>query len=422
MSDPPEPEAGALPSALGRPRPLLVVSVGICLAQIASLSGFGSFPALLPGFVGLWSLSSTEAGWINGIFFGAYMAAVPVLASLTDRVDARYVYVGAALVTALSSLGFALLAGGFWGALIFRALAGAGLAGTYMPGLKLLTDRLPENRRSRAVAFYTASFSIGAATSFLIAGEVDGRLGWTWAFGLAAIGPLLSLVLILLVSGPATYAAATRPEGALLDFRPVIRNRQALAYILAYTAHNWELFAFRSWIVAFLVFAQGLAPEGSLGRDWSATAIVTVIILLGLPASVFGNEASDRFGRRLVVSVIMGASAVLACLFGFASGLPFALLVGFALLYSLTVSSDSASITSGAIGAAVPERRGATMAVHSFVGFGGAFLGPLAFGVVLDLGGGPDSALGWGLAFISVGLGVALGPLAIALLDRRTPA
>ena len=44
-----------------------------------------------------------------------------------------------------------------------------------------------------------------------------------------------------------------RSAGFLLDFRPVLANRRAMAYVLAYFAHNWELFALRSWLVAFLV-------------------------------------------------------------------------------------------------------------------------------------------------------------------------
>ncbi len=73
--------------------------------------------------------------------------------------------------------------------------------------------------------------------------------------------------------------------------------------------------------------------------------------------------------------------------------------------------------TTGAILAAPPGGRGAVMAVHSMIGFIGAFLGPLAFGVVLDLA-GADHLLGWGLAFAAMGLGVAMGPVALAILRR----
>ena len=43
---------------------------------------------------------------------------------------------------ATPGMGFALLADGFAAALGLRALAGLGLAGTYIPGLRALVDRL----------------------------------------------------------------------------------------------------------------------------------------------------------------------------------------------------------------------------------------------------------------------------------------
>jgi MFS family permease len=96
------------------------------------------------------------------------------------------------------------------------------------------------------------------------------------------------------------------------------------------------------------------------------------------------------------------------------------LVVAVALLYSVTVSADSASLTAGAVEAATPGQRGATMAVHSFIGFGGGFVGPLVFGVMLDLAGGRDAPWAWGVAFAGLGLVIALGPVFLARL-RQTP-
>ncbi|HSR71916.1 MAG TPA: hypothetical protein VLL72_05995, partial [Kiloniellales bacterium] len=76
----------------GSPHGGVVLVVTMCLAEIASMLGFGSFPALQPIFFAEWRLTNTEAGWINGIYFGAYMAAVPVLVALTDRIDPRRIY------------------------------------------------------------------------------------------------------------------------------------------------------------------------------------------------------------------------------------------------------------------------------------------------------------------------------------------
>lgn len=47
---------------------------------------------------------------------------VPILLALTDRLPARRVYLLGTGLTTLSHLGFALLAQGFWSALVFRIL------------------------------------------------------------------------------------------------------------------------------------------------------------------------------------------------------------------------------------------------------------------------------------------------------------
>jgi dipeptide/tripeptide permease len=80
------------------------------------------------------------------------------------------------------------------------------------------------------------------------------------------------------------------------------------------------------------------------------------------------------------------------------------------MVYGMIIWLDSSSLTAGAAGAADPARRGATLAVHSMLGYAGGFVGPLAIGWTLDLSGGM-SPIGWGLAFsvIAVAMTLALG-------------
>jgi MFS family permease len=392
----------------------LRLTVILCLAEIVGMTGFSVFPALLPGFINEWALSNTEAGWINGILYAGYLVAVPVLVSLTDRLPPKRIYFLSMALSALGALGFALFAEGLWTALLFRALIGVGLAGTYMPGLRILSDHVEGPIQSRAIAFYTASFSIGAALSFLMAGEITELYDWQLAAGVAAGGPLLALMLVSPVLPRELPQGHVEPDTHLLDFRPVLKCRAAMGYVWAYTAHNFELFNLRSWMVAYLVFAQGLVEPGY--EMWSATAAATFVTLLGLPASVIGNEFSNRFGRQRVITVIMLTSAVLSMVIGFLAGnVPYWLIIGFFIIYGVTVTADSASITSGVVSAAPKGYRGATMAVHSCIGFSGAFLGPLIFGVVLDLGASVPAVSSWGMAFVVTGLVVAMGPLALRL-------
>lgn len=390
----------------------------MCVAEALGMLGFSTFPALLPLFLDEWRLTGTEAGMLSGLFFAGYMLAVPLLTGLTDRLDARQVYLYSALLTGAATLAFALFAHDFWSAAPLRLLAGVGLAGTYMPGLRALTDRIPEQNHPRAVSFYTASFGVGASASYLFAGLIVDWLDWRWAFGLSVLGTALGLAIVLMLLRPRPAPRDPPAWRAILDFRPVLRNREAMAYILAYAGHNWELFGFRSWIVAFLAFALVLSPD-PLAAVLTGTAVAAIVNLLGLPSSVMGNEFATRFDRRIVVSVIMGVSALLGCLVGFAAGLPYVLVVGLLMLYGITVTGESASLTTGTVLAADPQRKGAAMALHSFLGFAFAFLGSVMPGVVLDLAGGTSDATAWVLAFVCMALGAAVGPLLVLGLARR---
>ncbi len=131
-------------------------------AQIMGMVGVSAFAALLRTFTEEWALSNTEAGWISGAFFAGYMIAVPVLASLTDRIDTRRVYLAFTAFAGVIAVAYALLAEGFWSALLIRALSGVALAGTYMPGLKLLTDFVHGPQRTRATSRSTPRASVSA--------------------------------------------------------------------------------------------------------------------------------------------------------------------------------------------------------------------------------------------------------------------
>jgi MFS family permease len=212
-------------------------------AQVLTQIGAFTLPALLPGYIERWHLSKTEAGWLVGIFFAAYVPAVPVLLALTDRVPARRVYLVGAGLTALSHLGFAFVADGFWSGLLMGALAGIGWAGAYMPGLKAIADPLEGAAQSRAVSWHAAGVGIAGAVSFAAAGLFASLAGPSAAF---VFGGFAAAAAFAIAAAVMPRALPTRPEtaptGALLDFRPVLRNRRAMAWIVATrsTPGNWR--------------------------------------------------------------------------------------------------------------------------------------------------------------------------------------
>jgi MFS family permease len=203
-------------------------------------------------------------------------------------------------------------------------------------------------------------------------------------------------------------------EGKLFDFSPVFANRAVLGYILGYTGHCHELMAMRAWIVAFMAYAASQARDEP---TISATVIAAIITVIGVPSSILGNEMSLRFGRRKVVVGILTVSALLSCVVALMVGISYWLVVAVVLLYSVTVTADSGSLTAGTVTSAPSNMQGAAMAVHSTLGVGVSFIGPLIVGVVLDVAGG--GTLAWTLAFVSMGAGALLGAWAVARLVPR---
>lgn len=372
-------------------------TTAIVTAQVLAQIGTFTLPALLPGFIARWSLSGAEAGWLIGAFFAAYVAAVPVLVTLTDRIPARRIYMLGTALTAFSHLGFVLIADGFWSALLLRLVAGAGWAGCYMPGLKVLADRLEGAEQSRAVGMHAAGVGVAGAASFAVAGALDAVAGPRAAFlfgGLAAMLAFAIGTFAMPREAPARNPA--RDPTALLDFRPVLRNRAAMAWIAGYTVHTWELAALRAWGVTFL--AASIAWHGAPAWLPGPSAIFTAAGLLGIAVSLTGNEVAQRFGRLRVVTVAMGAGAVFALLTGCSALISAPLAALCVLTWNAAIYLDSSALTAGTVQAADKERRGATMGLHSMCGYAGGFLGPIIVGIALDLA-GPGDVLGWALAF-----------------------
>src|SRR5215207_3451396 len=185
----------------------------VCTAQVFVQIGAFYWPALLPQMMRHWSLSNSEAGWITSSFYGAYMLSVPVLVTLTDRIDAKRVYMFGVGCTAVAHFAFGMLADGFWSALALRALAGLGWAGTYMTGLKLLADQIDARMMSRAVTGHAASIGISGAASYMLGDFLASEFGWRWAFASAGLTAAIAWITVALAvpSRPPPAKAAGQP-------------------------------------------------------------------------------------------------------------------------------------------------------------------------------------------------------------------
>ena len=386
----------------------------VCSAQAFTQIGSFTFSALLPTFFEEWGITHTEAGWLSGVIFLAYALSVPLILPITDRIDPRRVYICFVSLTCLSHLGMAYIADGFWSGMLFRILAGIGWGGTYMVGLKALADLIEGPKQSRAVAFHAGSIGMGGSLSFAIAGWTAEHLDWHAAFTISAMGSFLALI-IMIALVPSRSQPPREDQTHPFDFLPIFKNKSVMAYAIGYCVHTWEMFTLRSWVVAFLVFT---AAQGDEPNFFIPTVIAMMMELIGMTTSIIGNEVAIRFGRRRWIFMIMTISMAFALAIGFTSGLGYGSAALVCLIYNAIIYADSSSLTAGTVGSAEPGRRGASLAIHAMLGYGGGFVGPLTLGILLDTLGG-ETVLNWGIAFGHIAVVMMIGPIALRILKPK---
>lgn len=386
----------------------------LCLAELGTMLVFSNFNAVLPILQPEWGLSNTEAGLIVAAYQVGYILAVAILSTLTDWVEPRRIYLASALWAGLAGLAFAFWAQDFLSALLWRTLCGIGLAGTYMPGMRMVAERFAEARRGFAMGCYIGSFVVGTSLSLLLTSWATGLWGWRLAFVLTALGPFATVGIAALVL-PSGARHRTPARETARGFRPVLQNRRALRFITAYGAHTWELMGMRGWIVPFLTASLTAAGVGLGEATQKAGLASSAILAIGALSHPLAGLISDRLGRARLISTIMLISGACSLGIGWALAWPFWALVLLGLFYGLMVTAESTILSTSITESAEPAYLGRTMALQSTVGFTAGAASPAVVGVVLDLAVkfGATGQAAWGWAFGLLGVGVLVGPLAV---------
>ena len=388
-----------------RPKHLLAL---VSCAGILALLSFALWPVFLTKLGQEWGLTNTDIGWVSGAYFFGYLIATPVLVGLTDRIDARMVFLGGCAFSSVGCFLFATHAVSFWSAAMAWMLVGAGLAGTYMPGLQILNARLNDSARVRAVPWYTACFGIGTGGSFAVMGVVLAYADYRLAALIGSVGAVIAASLILFFVQPhaAQSFSGTQKKRHPLDLRPAFQKPVALGYIFAYGAHTYELFAYRTWSFALLIFLVGQAdtPFG-IG---AVTTIVSLITVTGLLASLIGAHICLAYGRHRIITLIGAAAVGMSCFAAFSLDGPIWFAIAGLWIYNVFIMLDSGALTTGTVEAGDAHDRGALLAVHSMIGFGGGALGGPVVGYVLDLTGGVGTIDAWFYAVLAMGAGSAI--------------
>ena len=394
----------------------------LCLAQIFIMLVFINYSAVLPLLKAEWGMNNTMAGSVFSVYQLGYIASGVILSALTDRLNTKRIFIGAALWSGTANLLFGLYAHDYASAMVLRALTGIGMGGTYMPGLKLVAERFEPSKRGRAVGIYVGALVLGASLSLALTGAVASVAGWRVAILVCSAGVHLGAGLSLIVFRG--YEPVRHVTSDQTFQKEIVRNKPAFLMILGYGSHMWEMYGMRSWLAPF--FTASLVRQGidqGAATGWAATA-AAAIVGIGTFSTAITGTLSDRLGRTRTITLVMLGSASLSFLFGWLVNVSPYLAVAVGLAYGYLIVAESPVFSTGLTELVAPGYLGAAMGLQSLVGYSLGMISPTVFGWALDLCRGWEPLPGvsgeWGIAFATAGAGALTGPIFMWLL-RRCP-
>jgi MFS family permease len=278
-------------------------------------------------------LSDAQLSLLLGLAFVALLALIglPIGRLVDTRRRTAIIAVGVAVWSMMTvSCG---LAQNYLQLLLSRMGVGVGEACLTPSAYSILADYFPAKRRGLAFGIYGVSVYVGLGLSFVIGGEVIGRLGagpfvlpWigamaTWRLAFIAVGlpGLLVAALVAMLAEPERRGAGpTAPH--LRDvyaylrawWLPILLTDVCLAFV-AMTGYSLT-----AWIPSFFIRTYGWTPP-EIGHRFGI-----VIVFSGIVGYVTGGWAGDALVARGVKAgrlVLVVAAALTAIPFAIAAPL-----------------------------------------------------------------------------------------------------
>lgn len=363
--------------------------------------GFGIVSPVLPAYARSFDVGVAAASVIVSAFAFFRLVFAPAGGFLVGRLGERPVYLTGLLVVSVSSFATAF-AQSYGQLLLFRGLGGVGSTMFTISAMALLVRLAPPRARGRVSSAYGSAFLVGGMVGPLIGGLLAGW-GLRAPFVVYGVALLLAAAVVAVGLGGARLRPA--PDRAT---HPTMRVKEAWgspvyrAVLVSGAANGWTNFGVRMAVLPLLAIAV-------LDRPWVAGAVLAVGAVGTAATLQFSGRMADRVGRRPLVITGLLVMGVSMGLLGMATVLPTT--AGLVVLLGLSVVSGiGAGLVNPAQQAAVAdvvghERNGGpVLSGFQMAQDGGAIVGPILIGVVVD-------ALGFRAAFLVTGLVCVVGVL-----------
>jgi MFS family permease len=380
----------------------------LALLAVAELLGMSLWlvgSAVAPELAERWSLDRSQVGLLTTFVQLGFVTGTATLAifNLADIVPARVLFSMTAIAGAVANASL-VLADGMRGAILTRFLTGFFLAGVYPPARKMAATWF-RARRGLAVGTVVGALTVGKAGPYLLHAfpgvTVDGVVL------VASLSALVAAALVWLGYRDGPYPFPPRPFSWGL-VAAVVRERRWRLATGGYLGHMFELYAYWTWIPAFLA-----ASAVARGGDASAPLVGILsflVIAVGGVGCIWGGLASDRMGRERLVVLAMAVSGGCALSIGLAFGGSWWIMAPLALAWGFFVIADSAQFSVLVTESVPPHAVGTALTLQTSIGF-------LLTTFTIQLVPPFVSALGWRWTFPVLALGPLVGIWSIRRLQ-----
>jgi MFS family permease len=278
-------------------------------------------------------VTDAQMGLLAGAAFSIFYALLGYpIGRVADRANRRNLMAGGiALWSMFTSL--CATAQTYARLFLFRIGVGVGEASLNGPGVSLLSDYFPRERRARALSIYTLGVYVGAGSGYFIGALIVGVIAEGGQWVVPVLGPIHPWQSVFLAVGlPGLVVAALMftireprrrdrenqlPVAALVQW--VASNKRTyLTHSFGFAASRVVNSALAIWLASFFIRTYGLTPK----QAGKAQGLLTMSI--GPIGVLCGGWLADRYVRRgrldgpfrvgIIAAVGMIASVSAMCL------------------------------------------------------------------------------------------------------------
>ncbi len=276
---------------------ITTVSLTVLCQSFQALS-MGGIALLLPVIRKDLGLSFTQAGSLAAATTLVYALMQMPAGYLSDRFSPKRLFCIGILGSTVLALTFGLVAN-YWQALVNQTLSGFFRALVFTPGMALLTEWFPPNRRATATGLYLVGGYSGSVIFNLVGPLLVARFDWRFSFiSIASLG--IIAILFLIRFGKDAPQAGERQKGSMLEAFNLFRYRVmwvcgGIQYIRFGVVQG-----ICYWLPSFLVNEKGLSLQ-------LTGVIIAIQVVFTSPSNIVGGYISDRLKNPiLVISVSLG--------------------------------------------------------------------------------------------------------------------